>query len=111
MENTEEYKKVKEYLDSIPYKRRVNSFMAKYNMTDKYPVKDLLRWHMIVTKSCPEGIKTFAENHGMDIENGMMTVPECIELAKDAFGGDILKDVEIYMKSKAADETNVVENI
>ena len=33
-------------------------------------------------------------NCGIDLENGMYTVKEFIEITKDDFGGDIIKQIE-----------------
>lgn len=37
--------------------------------------------------------KQFARDHGVDLEHGMMTLTEFLELTKDAYGGDVIRKV------------------
>ena len=74
---------------------RIEKFLAEHNKpTQLYPNKDLYEWHHILTGSCEIGRKTFAADHGIDVENGYMTVEEFIELTEDAYGGEIIKKLK-----------------
>ena len=44
------------------------------------------------------GRKQFACDHGIDLEHGMMTLAEFLELTKDAYGGDVIRKVMSRMQ-------------
>ena len=64
------------------------------NVNKKYPVSEFYQWHHNLTGSCEMGRKTFASNHGIDIENDMMTVKEFIELTENAYCGEIIRELK-----------------
>lgn len=43
--------------------------------------------------SCEMGRKSFAINHGIDIENDMFTVKEFMDLTEDAFCGEVIRQL------------------
>lgn len=59
---------------------RFNKFIKTHNLTDEYSVRDLSRWHMILTSSCVQGISDFAKEHNLDFDKTKMTVPKFFEL-------------------------------
>ena len=58
-----------------------------------YPTQYFYDWHHRLTGSCDMGRKQFARDHGVDLEHGMMTLTEFLELTKDAYGGDVIRKV------------------
>ena len=60
----------------------------------KYPAKDFFIWHNRLTGSCEMGRKSFASDNGIDLENGEYTVKEFVEITKNAYGGQIIKQLE-----------------
>lgn len=60
----------------------------------KIPAYELFSWHHILTGSCLMGRKRFCEERGLDYKNGKYTVNEFIQLTKNAYGGDIIKQLE-----------------
>lgn len=80
--------------DDMDVDEKIDLFLKKFNLTDKYPAKDFYEWHHILTGSCEMGRNTFVKNHGIDLENDKYTVREFIDLTKDDYGGDIIKSLE-----------------
>ena len=72
--------------------------MSQHNIEDSYPIKELARWHTILTGSCPQGISDFAQKNNIDVENGTMTVLEFIEIAKGNFGSKTIERLEDFIK-------------
>lgn len=77
---------------------RINAFLAEIDINKQYPTSVFFEWHHRLTGSCEMGRRVFAENHGIDLENGTMTVGEFVELTKNAYGGRIIKKIEERIK-------------
>lgn len=73
---------------------RIEAFLAEHTKGQKYPNHDLYDWHHRLTGSCEMGRRTFAKEHGIDIENGSMTVEEFIALTENAYGGKTIKKLK-----------------
>ena len=68
-------------------------FLERFKSKDKYPAKDFLFWHGILTRSVEyESLRLFEEN-GIDLENGTMRVDDFFDIAKDAYGWETIKKV------------------
>lgn len=81
-------------LEGMPVADRIEAFLRDHTTTDPYPNRDLFEWHHRLTGSCLAGRLAFAWDHGIDLENGSMTVAEFILLTKDAYGGDVIRELE-----------------
>ena len=77
---------------------RIDAFLKEIDINKQYPTSVFFDWHHKLTGSCEMGRIVFAENHGIDLENGTMTVGEFIGLTKDAYGGSIIKKIAERMK-------------
>lgn len=77
---------------------RINAFLAEIDTNKQYQTSVFFEWHHRLTGSCEMGRRIFAENHGIDLENGAMTVSEFVELTKNAYGGSIIKKIEERIK-------------
>lgn len=89
------------FVQNEPIEERVKSFVAQYPDFDKkIPCKELYDWHNLLTGSCSFGRRKFAAEHGIDIENDSLTVKEFVELAKDSYEGNIIKQILNYEHSK-----------
>lgn len=80
-------------------RQRLEAFAKTHNLVDKYPIKELSRWHMILTNSCASGREAFAQKHNLDLKDGMLTIPEFIELVKEDWGSEDIKNLEHLMKA------------
>lgn len=80
--------------EDMPVDERIKAFLKEFPGDGKYPVKAFFDWHNRLTGSCEMGRKAFARDHGIDIENGEMTVDEFIRLTKNAYGGEVIRELE-----------------
>ena len=95
-------------LDDMDIEEKIELFKDKFPyLNKKYPVKDFYQWHHNLTGSCEMGRKSFARNHNIDIENDMMTVKEFMDLAENAYCGEVIKELkESYKNGK--DSSNYI---
>ena len=77
--------------------QRINAFIEAHPLGKKYPNQDLYDWHHKLTGSCDMGRKTFAKEHGIDMDSSM-TVGEFIDLTRDAYGGSTIRKLEARYK-------------
>ena len=82
------------YIQDLPEEERLQSFVdAHPSLEEKYPAKDLFEWHNTLTGSCRMGRENFCNERGIDIEEDSFTIEEFVELTKDSYGGDIIKQI------------------
>ena len=79
--------------EEMPAEERIAEFWKCHKKGVKYPTKDFFEWHHKLTGSCLMGRQQFAKDHGVDLE-GEMTVEEFIALTRNAFGGEIIRQLE-----------------
>ena len=77
--------------EDMPEEERIDTFLSETVSGKKYPNQHFYEWHHRLTGSCDMGRKAFAKDHGIDVENGTMTLEEFLELTKDAYGGDVIR--------------------
>ena len=73
---------------------KIEMFIKEFKPDVKYPAKIFYEWHHKLTGSCVFGRDAFVKNHGIDIENGMYTAKEFIDITKNDFGGEIIQRLE-----------------
>ena len=79
--------------EDMPENERIDAFLRETDREKTYPTQYFYDWHHRLTGSCDMGRKQFARDHGVDLEHGMMTLMEFLELTKDAYGGDVIRKV------------------
>lgn len=79
--------------EDMPEEERIDAFLRETDWGKTYPTQYFYDWHHRLTGSCDMGRKQFARDHGVDLEHGMMTLTEFLELTKDAYGGDVIRKV------------------
>ena len=79
--------------EDMPEDERINTFLRETDREKAYPTQYFYDWHHRLTGSCDMGRKQFARDHGVDLEHGVMTLTEFLELTKDAYGGDVIRKV------------------
>ena len=77
--------------EDMPQEERITAFLDAIKPNTEYPVMTLYDWHHRLTGSCEAGRKAFAKDHGIDL-NAYMTREEFFELAKDVYGGDVIRE-------------------
>ena len=79
--------------EDMPEDERIDAFLRETDREKTYPTQYFYDWHHRLTGSCDMGRKQFAHDHGVDLEHGMMTLTEFLELTKNAYGGDVIRKV------------------
>ena len=70
-------------------------FLKEFSdLSKKYPARDFYVWHHRLTGSCEMGRNSFVKNGGYDLENDTFTVSEFIEITRNSYGGDIMRQLE-----------------
>ena len=83
------------YDENTPIEERIARFNCQYpDRNRKVPAKELFNWHHTLTGSCLMGRKHFCEEHGIDYENGEYSVNEFIQLTKNAYNGNVIRQLE-----------------
>ena len=77
----------------------IQMFLKEFpDPNQKYHAKKFYIWHNRLTGSCEMGRNAFVKNGGYDLENDNFTVFEFIEITKNSFGGDVIKQLEKAIK-------------
>ena len=86
---------MEKFTTSQPIEQRIAQFNSKYpDRNVKIPASELFSWHHILTGSCLMGRQQWCQQHGIDYVNDFFTVNEFISLTRNAYGGDIIKQLE-----------------
>ena len=80
--------------DNMDTDEKISAFLGKFKLGVKYPAKDFYEWHNKLTGSCEFGRNSFCRNHGIDLENGMYSVEEFIEITENDYGSSIIKQIK-----------------
>ena len=64
----------------------------------KYPAREFFEWHSKLTGSCLPGRQEFAAARGIDVDTAEYTVQEFIDLTRDAWGGEVIRELEERLK-------------
>ena len=79
--------------DDSTEEERIEAFKMKFpSYEEKYDNKDLFTYHHVLTGSCRMGRESFIKDKGLSID-GKTSVREFVELTKNAYGGDIIKEL------------------
>ena len=82
--------------EDMPQEERIETFVNAHDLDKSYPTMEFFGWHNRLTGSCEMGRREFAKEHNIDL-NGNMTTREFLELTKDAYGGEIIREtMEVY---------------
>lgn len=83
--------------DDMPEEERLAAFVKEHEPGHVYPNTDFFAWHHSLTGSCLMGRRQFAEENGIDVENGTMTPEEFIVLTWSAYGSSTIRKLaEFY---------------
>ena len=73
----------------------IDLFLQEFsNLNKKYPAKAFYVWHNRLTGSCEMGRNAFVKNGGYDLENDTFTVSEFIDITKNYYGGEVIKQLQ-----------------
>ena len=71
----------------------ISEFRKKFKPGVKYPGEDYFVWHHYLTGSCEMGRRSFVNDRGIDLAD-TFTPEEFIEICKDAYGGEIIRQLK-----------------
>ena len=81
-------------MENRPVEQRLEAFVKAHPCMDVcYDGKDLYDWHHVLTGSCKAGRDSWCANHGLNPSKDKLTVKRFIELTKDSYGGDIIREL------------------
>jgi hypothetical protein len=79
--------------DNYTIEERIQKFKEEFkDFSRKYSGSLLFDWHNKLTGSCKLGRESFCRNNNISLED-TFTIYEFIELTKDQYGGDIIKQL------------------
>ena len=78
---------------NTPIEERIDAFLSEIKTDKEYRAKVFYDWHHRLTGSCEFGRNEFIERHNISLDE-MMTVKRFIELTKNDYGGEIIKELE-----------------
>ena len=81
------------FFANMDSEQAIGMFLEEFSPSKKYPARDFYVWHNRLTGSCEFGRNKFVREHGIDIDNGMYTVEEFIEITENDFGGEVIKQL------------------
>lgn len=79
--------------EDLDVEERIEIFVKEFKLDKKYPAMKFFEWHNKLTGSCEMGRKSFAKNHDIDLNKDEFTVEEFIELTKNDFGREVIKQL------------------
>ena len=80
--------------DNSTEEERIAAFVKKFpDYNTSYDNADLFAYHHVLTGSCRMGRESFVKSHGLSLD-GTTTVKEFINLTKDSYGGEIIKQLK-----------------
>lgn len=83
------------YDSNKPVEERIADFKSAYTTLDTaVEHRDLYVWHNKLTGSCVFGRDQFVREHGLDKDNGSMSVQAFIDLTRSAYGGHVIQMLE-----------------
>ena len=83
----------------------IDKFIDTFKPGKKYTAKDFYEWHHYLTGSCEMGRKSFMKDHDIDFET-KLTVDEFIDLCRDDYGGEVIKQLEERWSNSKESETD-----
>lgn len=80
-------------IQNLSKEKRIDKFLQEYpDKNKKYPGREFFEWHHVLTRSCEMGRKQFCKDNNIDID-AEYTPMEFLNICKNAYGGDIIKQV------------------
>ena len=81
-------------LISLPIPKRIDNFKKRFkSFKHKYKASLLYDWHFKLTGSCKTGRDNFCINHNINLVKDKFSVYEFIELTKNQYGSEIIKQL------------------
>ena len=85
--------------ENMDAEEAIEKFKSEFKLGVKYPGKTFFEWHHYLTGSCLMGRELFVKNHGLSLDD-TYTVEEFINLTKNDYGGEIIRQLEAKIKEE-----------
>ena len=85
---------------NMPIGERIQAFLTTFQPGQAYSNQLFFDWHNRLTGSCEMGRKAFAQQHGIDVENGAMTPEQFIAMTENAYGRDAIRQLKAEWEKK-----------
>lgn len=76
----------------------IDKFLDEFEQGKRYKGDVFYKWHHYLTGSCEMGRDAFVRNHELDL-NSEYTVDEFIELCKNDYGGEVIRELKERWKN------------
>lgn len=80
------------YYAQLDVSERISAFNKAFNRGVKYDAQLFYDWHSTLTGSCETGKSMFIKQHAINLDS-KLTVDEFISITKNAYGGEIIKQL------------------
>ena len=80
------------YISQMNMQEKISKFREIFKNKKKLTAEILYQWHGVLTGSCKFGRDDFIKSKSIDM-NKSYTLQEFVEIAKNAYGGEILKKI------------------
>ena len=78
---------------------KINEFLKVFSLDKKYKGHKFYKWHNLLTLSCDLGRKAFVRDNNLSLDADY-SVQEFIDICRNAWGKEIIKQLENKIKSK-----------
>ena len=82
---------------------KINEFLKTFSLDKKYKGHEFYKWHNLLTISCDLGREAFVRDNNLSLD-AEYTVLEFIDICRNAWGKEIIKQLENKIKSKEKGE-------
>ena len=82
---------------------KISEFLKTFELNKKYKGEEFYRWHNLLTGSCDLGREAFVRDNNLSLDADY-TVQEFIDICCNAWGKEIIKQLENKIKSKVKGE-------
>jgi len=90
-------------LDNMTVEERIEMFLAKFNLVDKYLAREFFDWHNKLTGSCEMGRMSFVKDNDINLDKDKFTVDEFICLCENSYGSDIIGELKREINNRRSD--------
>lgn len=91
-------------IEGLPVEDKIEEFMNKFQPGTEYPARMFYEWHHFLTGSCKAGRDAFALDHEIDVGTARMTPEAFMDLTKDAYGGQVIRQLMEAWKKKHGED-------
>ena len=90
-------------LDNMTIEERIEMFLAKFNLVDKYLAREFFDWHNKLTGSCEMGRMSFVKDNDINLDKDKFTVDEFICLCENSYGSDIIGELKREINNRRSE--------